>query len=185
MQHAGALGPCAHLSSVKIPSRQLPPQSQPAAQHSQQLPQQSWRQRHAPGTAAAAAVCAAATISAEPEQKPVAGAPLQDSNGAGGPKQARRAPAFPFVRLSGQDEMKLALLLNVIDSRIGGVLIMGDRGTGKSVAVRVPASGSAGADTSICRKHSDRGDCSSTKTVLSPCATFLRPGYLRPLQKWR
>ncbi len=32
--------------------------------------------------------------------------------------------------------MRLALLLNVIDSRIGGVLIMGDRGTGKSVAVR-------------------------------------------------
>jgi len=32
--------------------------------------------------------------------------------------------------------MKLALMLNVIDARIGGVLIMGDRGTGKSVAVR-------------------------------------------------
>jgi len=30
----------------------------------------------------------------------------------------------------GQEEMKLALLLNVIDPRIGGVMIMGDRGTG-------------------------------------------------------
>ena len=51
-------------------------------------------------------------------------------------KRARRTAAFPFVRLAGQEEMKLALLLNVIDPSIGGVLIMGDRGTGKSVAVR-------------------------------------------------
>jgi len=43
---------------------------------------------------------------------------------------------YPFVKLIGQDELKLALTLNVIDSRIGGCLIMGDRGTGKSVAVR-------------------------------------------------
>ena len=44
---------------------------------------------------------------------------------------------MPFVRLAGQEEMKLALLLNVIDPGIGGVLIMGDRGTGKSVAVSI------------------------------------------------
>jgi hypothetical protein len=45
---------------------------------------------------------------------------------------------FPFVKIVGQEDMKLALMLNVVDSRIGGVLIMGDRGTGKSVAVRTP-----------------------------------------------
>lgn len=47
-----------------------------------------------------------------------------------------KKPAFPFTRLAGQEEMKLALLLNVVDPTVGGVLIMGDRGTGKSVAVR-------------------------------------------------
>eukprot|EP00210_Caulerpa_lentillifera_P001607 g1545.t1 len=48
-------------------------------------------------------------------------------------------PPFPFVCLSGQEDLKLALLLNVVDPTIGGVLIMGDRGTGKSIAVRALA----------------------------------------------
>lgn len=43
---------------------------------------------------------------------------------------------FPFTAIIGQDEMKLALQLNVIDPRIGGVMIMGDRGTGKSTTIR-------------------------------------------------
>ena len=42
-------------------------------------------------------------------------------------KKKRRV--FPFTAVIGQEEMKLALLLNVIDPRIGGVMIMGDRGT--------------------------------------------------------
>lgn len=50
--------------------------------------------------------------------------------------KAKKRPAFPFTSLAGQEDMKLALLLNVVDSGIGGVLIMGDRGCGKSVAVR-------------------------------------------------
>nr|QKQ14627.1 ChlI [Zygnema circumcarinatum] len=45
-------------------------------------------------------------------------------------------PVFPFTAIVGQEEMKLALLLNVIDPKIGGVMIMGDRGTGKSTTVR-------------------------------------------------
>ena len=45
-------------------------------------------------------------------------------------------PVFPFTAIVGQDEMKLALILNVIDPKIGGVMIMGDRGTGKSTTVR-------------------------------------------------
>ena len=49
-------------------------------------------------------------------------------------KEAR--PVFPFTAIVGQEEMKLALLLNVIDPKIGGVMVMGDRGTGKSTTVR-------------------------------------------------
>ena len=46
---------------------------------------------------------------------------------------------FPFSAIVGQDEMKLALLVAAIDPTIGGVLVFGDRGTGKSTAVRALA----------------------------------------------
>ncbi|MGE0311934.1 MAG: magnesium chelatase ATPase subunit I [Lautropia sp.] len=46
---------------------------------------------------------------------------------------------FPFSAIVGQDEMKQALLLTAIDASIGGVLVLGDRGTGKSTAVRALA----------------------------------------------
>ena len=45
-------------------------------------------------------------------------------------------PVFPFTAIVGQEQMKLALLLNVINPETGGVLIMGHRGTAKSTAVR-------------------------------------------------
>lgn len=45
-------------------------------------------------------------------------------------------PAFPFTALVGQEEMKRSLLLNVVDPGIGGLLILGHRGTAKSTAVR-------------------------------------------------
>ncbi|KAA2238058.1 magnesium chelatase ATPase subunit I [Salinarimonas soli] len=47
---------------------------------------------------------------------------------------------FPFSAIVGQDEMKLALLIAAIDPSVGGVLVLGDRGTGKSTAVRGLAS---------------------------------------------
>jgi magnesium chelatase subunit I len=47
-----------------------------------------------------------------------------------------KRPVFPFTAIVGQEEMKLSLLLNVIDPKIGGVMIMGDRGSGKSTTVR-------------------------------------------------
>jgi magnesium chelatase subunit I len=46
---------------------------------------------------------------------------------------------FPFSAIVGQDEMKRALLISAVDPTIGGVLVFGDRGTGKSTAVRALA----------------------------------------------
>jgi magnesium chelatase subunit I len=54
-------------------------------------------------------------------------------------KSSTRRAVFPFTAIVGQEEMKLALLLNVIDPKIGGVMIMGDRGTGKSTTIRALA----------------------------------------------
>lgn len=47
--------------------------------------------------------------------------------------------SFPFSAIVGQDEMKQALLIAAVDRRIGGVMVFGDRGTGKSTAVRALA----------------------------------------------
>ncbi|MEM0936409.1 MAG: magnesium chelatase ATPase subunit I [Pseudomonadota bacterium] len=60
------------------------------------------------------------------EQKPVA------------VRAARPAP-FPFSAIVGQEEMKQAMILTAVDPKIGGVLVFGDRGTGKSTAVRALA----------------------------------------------
>jgi magnesium chelatase subunit I len=52
-----------------------------------------------------------------------------------------RAPAapFPFTAIVGQEDLKLGLLLCIVDPTIGGVMVMGHRGTAKSTAVRALA----------------------------------------------
>jgi Mg-chelatase subunit ChlI len=47
--------------------------------------------------------------------------------------------SYPFSAIVGQDRMKMALVLNAINPSIGGVLIRGEKGTGKSTAVRALA----------------------------------------------
>lgn len=47
--------------------------------------------------------------------------------------------AYPFTAIVGQEEMKRGLILNVINPKIGGILIFGEKGTAKSTAVRALA----------------------------------------------
>ena len=48
-------------------------------------------------------------------------------------------PVYPFTAIVGQERMKRSLVLNAVDQRIGGTLIRGERGTGKSTAARAMA----------------------------------------------
>jgi magnesium chelatase subunit I len=58
------------------------------------------------------------------------------SNAQRSPAPQARRPVFPFSAVAGQDELKTCLVLTAIDPLIGGLLAMGDRGTGKSTTVR-------------------------------------------------
>ena len=71
-----------------------------------------------------------------PKGSPPPGALTSIGNTSNSKDKSQVRPVFPFTAIVGQEEMKLALILNVIDPKIGGVMIMGDRGTGKSTTVR-------------------------------------------------
>lgn len=68
----------------------------------------------------------------------VAAAPHSGTRRAAASAAAPRL-VFPFSAIVGQDEMKLALLIAAVDPSVGGVLVFGDRGTGKSTTVRALA----------------------------------------------
>jgi magnesium chelatase subunit I len=62
---------------------------------------------------------------------------------------------YPFSAIAGQDELKLALLLTAVDPLIGGLLAFGDRGTGKSTAVRALAALLPEIRATSCAYHCD------------------------------
>lgn len=45
-------------------------------------------------------------------------------------------PVFPYAAIAGQPEFKLAIELLMVDASIGGILVLGDKGTGKTTTVR-------------------------------------------------
>jgi len=79
---------------------------------------------------------------------------------------------FPFSAIAGQDELKLALLLTAVDPMIGGLLALGDRGTGKSTAVRALAALLPDIKATTCAYHCDPG---SPQTMCESCRTDAKP----------
>jgi magnesium chelatase subunit I len=89
--------------------------------------------------------------------------------------------AYPFTAIVGQSEMKLALLIAATDPGIGGVMVFGDRGTGKSTAVRslaalLPALVAVKGCVYRCDPKADAGRCTGdcqrlgaeTETISTP-----------------
>eukprot|EP00425_Heterocapsa_triquetra_P044469 CAMPEP_0195088072 /NCGR_PEP_ID=MMETSP0448-20130528/27735_1 /TAXON_ID=66468 /ORGANISM="Heterocapsa triquestra, Strain CCMP 448" /LENGTH=378 /DNA_ID=CAMNT_0040121685 /DNA_START=48 /DNA_END=1181 /DNA_ORIENTATION=+ len=97
--------------------------------------QRSWA-REAAGLASGVAFVAQSRRSARPSKKSVRVAAVAEKQEQGTKVEDEARPVFPFAAIVGQQEMKLALILNVIDPKIGGVMILGDRGTGKTTTIR-------------------------------------------------
>lgn len=89
------------------------------------------------------------------------------------------AEPFPFTAIVGQDEMKLALLITSIDPGVGGVLVFGERGTGKSTAVRALANLLPKMDVvKDCRYHCDP----ASENLCDDCQERTRGGALKTVQ---
>ncbi len=90
---------------------------------------------------------------------------------------------FPFSAIVGQDDMKRALLIAAVDPGIGGVMVFGDRGTGKSTAVRalaalLPQMRAVKGCAYHCDPEADAGACTEdcpSRTGKGVAKTELRP----------
>lgn len=88
---------------------------------------------------------------------------------------------YPFSAIVGQDKMKTALILNVINPKIGGVLLRGEKGTGKSLAVRALANLLPEVDAvADCPFHCDP---TRPKDACDTCSTKIVKGEQLPIIK--
>ena len=88
-----------------------------------------------------------------------------------GGKILKRKAVFPFTAIVGQNDMKLSLILNVINPALGGVLIKGEKGTAKSTAVRalaelLPAMESVHGCRFHCNPHETNHLCDNCASLL-------------------
>src|SRR6266478_6632184 len=90
---------------------------------------------------------------------------------------------YPFSAIVGQDKMKLALILNAIHPAIGGVLIRGEKGTGKSTAVRALAR--LLPELSVVADCLYRCDPDATESLCSDCQDRLARGETLPRARRR
>lgn len=88
---------------------------------------------------------------------------------------------FPFLAIVGQDEMKLALMLAVVNPLVGGVLLLGPRGTAKTTAVRALTDLLPMVDRSFCDKGCTDAqfEAEGMVGVCKDCAK--KAGYNEPL----
>jgi magnesium chelatase subunit I len=98
-------------------------------------------------------------------------------------KTKQKRVLFPFVALVGQEKMKKAMILNAIYPEVGGVLIRGQKGTGKSVGVRGLAEVLPDIEVTGCKFNCDPKE---TDKLCSECAARNNAGKLetftRPVQ---
>lgn len=88
-------------------------------------------------------------------------------------------PPFPFSAIVGQEAVKQSLMISAVDPGVGGVLVLGDRGTGKSTAIRALASLLPPMQTldgcAYQRRPEEQGECSCRVCSAGQPASVERP----------
>jgi magnesium chelatase subunit D len=95
--------------------------------------------------------------------------------------QSKNKTVYPFSAIVGQEKMKLALILNVINPKIGGVLLRGEKGTGKSLTVRALAN--LLPEIEVVSNCPFRCDPQNPKDLCETCNTKKANGEKLPLTK--